>query len=188
MPTHTGLPLRSIVAENVTGNIASGRLSTAVQRAGQNYREESASARLIAEGSIGSPETRSADRRGVRHFGTARRRLSPPLVARVRIAGSRIFACSTLTTSTPPKRTRPRTAAPLTLAGLFCGAGRSAICNFFAPTATASRRTKRRGRPAHSQPDIACRRIEEAWKQPRLFDEEPREKPKQESLALGDTP
>ena len=32
--------------------------------------------------------------------------------------------------------------------------------------------------------DIACRRIEEAWKQPRLF-EEPRAKPVQETLNLG---
>lgn len=31
--------------------------------------------------------------------------------------------------------------------------------------------------------DIACRRIEEAWRQPRLFDE-PREKPRQEELPL----
>jgi len=31
--------------------------------------------------------------------------------------------------------------------------------------------------------DIACRRIEEAWKQPRLFDE-PKQKPKQEALDL----
>lgn len=32
--------------------------------------------------------------------------------------------------------------------------------------------------------DIACKRIEEAWKQPRLF-EEPRSKPVQETLNLG---
>jgi site-specific DNA-methyltransferase (adenine-specific) len=32
--------------------------------------------------------------------------------------------------------------------------------------------------------DIACKRIEEAWKQPRLF-EEPRAKPVQETLNLG---
>ncbi len=32
--------------------------------------------------------------------------------------------------------------------------------------------------------DIACRRIEEAWKQPRLFDE-PKQKPVQQTLELG---
>jgi len=35
--------------------------------------------------------------------------------------------------------------------------------------------------------DIACKRIEEAWKQPRLF-EEPREKVEQASFDLGDKP
>ena len=35
--------------------------------------------------------------------------------------------------------------------------------------------------------DIACKRIEEAWKQPRLF-EEPREKVEQAAFDLGDTP
>lgn len=96
-------------------------------------------------------------------------------------------AFSTLTTSSRAKRTAPRTGSTRRTSAGACGKRNATTCKSSARTATASRRTRKPGAPTRSSAaepryfDIACRRIEEAWKQPRLF-EEPKPKPVQEAL------
>jgi hypothetical protein len=98
------------------------------------------------------------------------------------LAGSRIKEFLRLTISTLKRKLGHLTCSTQHNAESFCGKRKltAAICKFFAPTVTESKRTNSHGLdPGYF--DIACKRIEEAYKQPRLFDEPP-PKPVQERM------
>ena len=178
------LTSQDIVVGHAIASTASKRVMAA-QPAEQKSCGEGDSALTSVGAFTGFPATTSVALQGARHSGTGSAQSSKSLGGHAFGVASPISACSMSITFIPRKRIGRLTVERQTPVACCSGVVSFQTCSCFAPTVTASKLTKKLGRRAPTRPDIACRRVEEAWKQPRLF-EEPAPKPQQLSLIDGD--
>ncbi len=164
----------AIAAAFATGNIVSG-LRRIAQRAANQRPAVNVSVTMIAAAIIGQSGSRNATRSAALDTERSSVKSSQNLVANVCDAGRTIRACLRSTTSTGRRSYVRRIVSIRHRFASSYGRRKWAISKCYAPTATASRLGK------IDSADIACRRIEEAYRQPRLF-AEPKPAPKQEAL------
>ena len=173
---------QNTAAANVIASIDFAK-NPPVQLAVLSRRRAGASATKNVGEVIGVGAKASATKVDVSDIGSASSHSSPSLAGIACIAAIPIRAFLTSITSTQAKKTNPPIVAiPLRFVS-DCGLRKWIIFNSFARTAIASRLTRRPGVQRTLSADIACRRIEEATKQPDMFIE-PAPAPKQEALAI----
>lgn len=184
------LRTQNTAAGIVTGSIAFARKRT-VQHAAPRRRVADVSAQRSVGAAIGRGERVSATRSAGVRIGSGNLRSCRNWAASAFPAAIQICAYSTSTTLTRRLRTSQRTGNTPPASVSFYGSARWVICKSYAPTATASKHIPSIGghktfsRLNSKYFDISCRRIEEAYRQPRLF-EEPAPKPVQTNLLDGD--
>lgn len=129
-----------------------------------------------------SEKTNGAQNEGL-HIGLASWYCLKNWEASASSAASLIRAFSTSTILIPRKRTSRHIAATRRLFVWPCGKRKWIISNSFVPTAIALKLTSRPGERQNFCPGIACKRIEDAYKQGDLFVEPPA-KPIQQGMDL----
>ena len=174
------LTSQDIVVGHAIASTASKKVMAA-QPAEQKSCGEGDSALTSVGAFTGCPATTSVAPQNARHSGTGSAQSSNSLAGRAFGVASPISACLTSITFIPRKRIGRLTVKRPAPAACCSGVVSFQTCSCFAPTVTASKLTKKLGRRAPTRPDIACKRIAEAWSQPRLFAEPA---PKAEQLSL----
>lgn len=163
----------NIVVGNVTDNIAFHAATNARNVVNQRARE-TAFVRMGVGTSIGWNGMASAAKNGGLVTGNKNSRSLKSLAVNVSSVAMTIRAFWTSIISTQKRRISRRTEAIRRQYDWVYGPRKWITSNSFAPTVTASKHTPRRGGPKTFFPDIACKRIEEAYRQPDLFIEPPK--------------
>ncbi len=172
------------VVANATESIASGR-SRVARPAAPHRRPADASAQRNAGALTGIVVMENATRRARPVTRSARMPFWRNLAAYVSGAGSTIREHSTLTTSTRRKNGGQRIGSIRPQFACLHGSAKSITSRFCVRIAIASRH----GKIALSEEryfDIACRRIDDAQRQGRLFDDVPVPKPTQGIFAWAE--